>query len=82
MLDSDNEHGRQLVATLRAYLENWGDYRLTARTLGIHTSTVRYRVQTIREALVVDLAEGDARFNLQAAIRLLGYIDGDRHPQR
>lgn len=76
-LDSDNKPGRQLIATLRAYLDNWGDYQLTARTLGIHTSTVRYRVHIIREALVADLAEGDARFDPQAASRLLGYMDGD-----
>jgi DNA-binding PucR family transcriptional regulator len=82
VLDSDAEHGTQLVATLRAYLDCWGDYPRTARLLGIHTSTVRYRVHRIRQVLAADLTDSSTRFNRQVATHLLGYSERGRQLQR
>ena len=76
------QHGTQLVATLRAYLDCWGDYPRTARLLGIHTSTVRYRVHRIRQVLAADLTDSSTRFNRQVATHLLGYSERGRQIQR
>jgi DNA-binding PucR family transcriptional regulator len=81
-LDSDAERGTQLVATLRANLDCWGDYPRTARLLGIHTSTVRYRVHRIRQVLAANFTDSNTRFNLQVATHLLGYIERGRQLKR
>ena len=63
-----------------AYLDCWADYLQTARALDINTSTARYRVYYVRQILAVDLTDSNSRFNLQAAARLLDYVDGHQPP--
>jgi len=69
LLDYDAAHGAELVKTLSTYLECGGNYDETAHGLAIHRSTLRYRLQRIREVSGLDLADVDARFNLHAATR-------------
>jgi DNA-binding PucR family transcriptional regulator len=40
----DREHDAQLVRTLRAFLANDGQWRVTAAQLHIHHNTLRYRI--------------------------------------
>ena len=69
LLDYDAGHGAELVKTLSTYLECGGNYDETADGLAIHRSTLRYRLQRIREVSGLDLGDVDARFNLHAATR-------------
>ncbi|MEW6476998.1 MAG: helix-turn-helix domain-containing protein [Actinomycetota bacterium] len=69
LLDYDATHGAELVKTLSTYLECGGNYDETADGLAIHRSTLRYRLQRIREVSGLDLGDVDARFNLHAATR-------------
>ena len=69
LLDYDAAHGAELVKTLSTHLECGGNYDETADGLAIHRSTLRYRLQRIREVSGLDLADVDARFNLHAATR-------------
>ena len=69
LLDYDAAHGAELVKTLSTYLECGGSYDETADGLAIHRSTLRYRLQRIREVSGLDLGDVDARFNLHAATR-------------
>ena len=69
LLDYDAQNGSQLVATISAYLECGGNYRLTAETLFVHRNTLKYRLGRIREISGLDLTSPDARFNLQLATR-------------
>ena len=69
LLDYDSAHGAELVKTLSTYLECGGNYDETADSLAIHRSTLRYRLQRIREVSGLDLGDVDARFNLHAATR-------------
>ncbi|HEY4409835.1 MAG TPA: helix-turn-helix domain-containing protein [Acidimicrobiia bacterium] len=69
LLDYDAAHGAELVKTLSTYLECGGNYDETADGLAIHRSTLRYRLQRIREVSGLDLGDVDARFNLHAATR-------------
>jgi sugar diacid utilization regulator len=69
LLDYDAAHGAELVKTLSTYLECGGNYDETADGLAIHRSTLRYRLQRIRDVSGLDLADVDTRFNLHAATR-------------
>jgi DNA-binding PucR family transcriptional regulator len=69
LLDYDAGKDAQLVDTLSCYLECGGNYDLTAKTLSLHRSTLRYRLQRIRDISGHDLNNPDTRFNLQLATR-------------
>jgi sugar diacid utilization regulator len=69
LLEYDATKDSQLVDTLAAYLECGGNYDATARLLSLHRSTLRYRLQRLREISGYDLNDADTRFNLQLATR-------------
>ncbi len=69
LLDYDATKGAQLVEALSGYLECGGNYDLTAKALSLHRSTLRYRLQRIRDVSGHGLNHPDARFNLQLATR-------------
>jgi len=69
LLDYDERKNSELVRTLSRYLECGGNYDATAAALMVHRSTLKYRLQRIREISGHDLTESDTRFNLQLATR-------------
>ena len=69
LIDYDTRHGADLVQTLSQYFECGGNYDTTANALVIHRSTVRYRLQRIREVSGRDLSEVESRLNLHLATR-------------
>ncbi len=69
LLDYDTGKNGQLVETLTAYLESGGSYDATARAISTHRSTLRYRLQRVREITGYDLTDPNTRFNLQLATR-------------
>src|SRR5207244_7130620 len=74
LLEYDAAKGGQLVDTLTAYLECGGSYDATARAISTHRSTLRYRLQRVRDIGGYDLSDPDTRFNLQLATRALTTI--------
>jgi sugar diacid utilization regulator len=66
LLDYDARKHSELVATLSCYLE-CGSYEGTAAALSVHRSTVKYRLQRIREISGHDLADPGTNFNLHLA---------------
>jgi sugar diacid utilization regulator len=80
LLDYDNTKGGQLVETLTAYLECGGSYDATSRAISTHRSTLRYRLQRLREISGYDLTDPDTRFNLQLATRAWATILAVRQP--
>jgi DNA-binding PucR family transcriptional regulator len=65
---------------LRTYLERGGSYDATAAALSMHRSTLKYRLQRIKEISGHDLSDADTRFNLQLATRAwytLCALEGD-----
>ncbi|MCQ6248136.1 PucR family transcriptional regulator [Streptomyces malaysiensis] len=70
LLDYDALHHTDLVETLSQYFDRGGNYSETAAALVIHRSTLRYRLQRIREIGGNDLADVDSRLNLQVATRI------------
>lgn len=70
LIDYDAGHDTELVETLSRYFDCAGNYDETAAALTIHRSTLRYRLQRIREISDHDLADVDTRLNLQVATRV------------
>lgn len=70
LLDYDTAHHSDLAQTLSQYFECGGNYDGTAAALGIHRSTLRYRLQRIRDVSGSDLADVDTRLNLHVATRV------------
>ncbi|WP_333769297.1 PucR family transcriptional regulator [Streptomyces sp. IBSBF 2435] len=78
LLDYDARHHTELVTTLSGYLESGGSYDATSETLLIHRSTVRYRLQRIREITGHDLGDVGTRLNLHVATRIRNVLDAPR----
>ncbi|WP_328484212.1 helix-turn-helix domain-containing protein [Streptomyces sp. NBC_00377] len=70
LIDYDAGHDTELVETLSRYFDCAGNYDETAAALTIHRSTLRYRLQRIREISDHDLADVDTRLSLQVATRV------------
>jgi DNA-binding PucR family transcriptional regulator len=70
LIDYDEGRGAaEMVLTLSRYLECGGNYDATASALKVHRSTLRYRLQRIREISGLDLGDPQTAFNLQLASR-------------
>ncbi|HEY3238932.1 MAG TPA: helix-turn-helix domain-containing protein [Acidimicrobiia bacterium] len=76
LLDYDAKSGSELVKTLAQYLECGGNYDETAEAIAVHRSTLRYRLQRIREISGLDLNDVDSRFNLHVATRAWRVLGG------
>lgn len=70
LVDYDGRHRTALVETLSRYFDCGGNYAETAASLAIHRSTLRYRLQRIRELSGHDLTNVEERLNLQVATRV------------
>ena len=65
----DERKHTELVKTLIQYLQHGGGYEATSRALSVHRSTLKYRLQRIRELTGFDLGNPETHFNLQLATR-------------
>ncbi|WP_201408322.1 aldehyde dehydrogenase family protein [Mycobacterium paraintracellulare] len=74
LLRYDRAKRTELVKTLGHYLETGGNYDMAAQSLGIHRSTLRYRLGRIRDISGRDLQDVDTRLNLHLATRVLDVI--------
>ncbi|MFI0469132.1 PucR family transcriptional regulator [Saccharopolyspora sp. 5N102] len=52
----DVDHNSQLVDTLSAYLDAFGDVAKTAQAMHVHPNTLRYRLRRITEVSGLDLS--------------------------
>jgi sugar diacid utilization regulator len=76
LLDYDARRNTDLVRSLATYLDCGGNYDQTAQALMIHRSTLRYRLQRIRDLTERDLSDVDTRFNMQVATRAWRILGG------
>jgi purine catabolism regulator len=68
--------GKNLADAVLALARNGFAMKETANALGIHTNTLRYRLNRASEVLDMRFEDPDARFELQLAAKLLE-LDGD-----
>ncbi len=66
----DSLHRTRLVATLRAWLEAFGDVNAASATQYVHPNTFRYRLRRVAEIGQIDLQDADARFAAMLHLRL------------
>ncbi|TVZ78318.1 CdaR family transcriptional regulator [Streptomyces sp. BK340] len=76
LIDYDSRHHASMVETLSRYFDCGGNYDETADSLAIHRSTLRYRLQRIRDISGYDLANVEDRLNLQVATRVWKIVLG------
>lgn len=69
LLDYDSRKNSDLVRTLTLFLENGGNYIATAEALHVHPSTLKYRLQRIRDISRYDLNDPETRFSLELSTR-------------
>ncbi|SMQ71180.1 PucR C-terminal helix-turn-helix domain-containing protein [Plantibacter sp. VKM Ac-1784] len=67
----DTHHDTDLVATLRAWLDAFGDVSAAAVSLHVHANTFRYRLRRVAEIGEVDLGNSESRFSLMLQLRIL-----------
>ncbi|MGW0168776.1 PucR family transcriptional regulator [Streptomyces sp. NPDC003343] len=76
LIDYDSRRHTAMVETLSRYFDCGGNYDETAESLAIHRSTLRYRLQRIRDISGKDLVNVEDRLNLQVATRVWKIVLG------
>ncbi|WP_181449051.1 PucR family transcriptional regulator [Nonomuraea aridisoli] len=72
LLEHDAEHGTELAATLRAYLDAFGDVNVASARVHVHANTFRYRLKRLVEISGLDLSDPDARLTVMLQMRIFG----------
>jgi DNA-binding PucR family transcriptional regulator len=67
LIEHDVREPSELVATLAAFLEHNHDHDSTARALGIHRSTARYRIHRVAQLTQLDLRDPETARSLRVA---------------
>lgn len=68
LIEDDRIHGGDVVKTLTAVIDHWGEPRRAAGVLGVHPNTVRYRLARLDERCPIDLADPAVRLALRLEI--------------
>lgn len=75
MAEHDREHETPYLETLSAYLQEACRAQACADRMGLHVTTLRYRLARIQELFGIDVETPDKRFAVELAIRLHRVID-------
>jgi DNA-binding PucR family transcriptional regulator len=74
----DAENGSDLLPTLAAYLDAFGNVNDAAASVQVHPNTFRYRLRRLSEIAGLDLADPGARLAVMLQLKLYGsMIEGD-----
>lgn len=71
LIDYDRQHHANLVETLRAWLDAFGDVTEAAESVFVHQNTFRYRLRRVAEVGHIDLTDPDQRFATMLQLRVL-----------
>lgn len=67
----DERHGTNLVETLRAWLDAFGDVIAASAAVYVHPNTFRYRLRRLAEVGGLELSDPDARFAAMLQLRVV-----------
>jgi hypothetical protein len=65
----DAGHGANLVETLRAWLDAFGDVAAASAAMFVHPNTFRYRLRRLTEVSGIDLTDPEQRFAAMLQLR-------------
>ncbi|MFJ8818671.1 PucR family transcriptional regulator [Amycolatopsis thermoflava] len=71
LFDYDRQHNTNLVETLRAWLDSFGDVNAAANAVYVHPNTFRYRLRRLAEVAQLDLSDPEARFAAMLQLRVI-----------
>jgi len=72
LAEHDREHGSDLLPTLAAYLESFGNINEAAASVQVHPNTFRYRLRRLCEITGMDLGDHDTRLAMMLQLKLYG----------
>lgn len=72
----DREHGTPYLETLAAYLRAGCRSQSCADAMGLHVTTLRYRLARIEELFQINADTPERRFTLELALKMHGVIEG------
>ncbi|AZO77031.1 MULTISPECIES: helix-turn-helix domain-containing protein [unclassified Bosea (in: a-proteobacteria)] len=75
LIAHDRKHNTPYLATLAAYLREGCRAQACADAMGLHVTTLRYRLSRIQDLFGIDPETADKRFAIELAIRLHGVIE-------
>jgi PucR C-terminal helix-turn-helix domain/GGDEF-like domain len=67
----DEQHQMNLVETLRAWLDAFGDVAVAAASVYVHPNTFRYRLRRLSEVGGIDLNDPDSRFAAMLQLKVI-----------
>jgi len=67
----DQQHGTNMVDTLRAWLDAFGDVIAASAAMYVHPNTFRYRLRRLAEVGEIDLGDSQARFAAMLQLRVV-----------
>lgn len=71
LTDYDRRHRGNLVQTLRAWLDAFGDVAVASESVAVHQNTFRYRLRRVAEVGQCDLNDPDQRFAMMVQLQVL-----------
>lgn len=71
LLAHDEANNSQLLDTLAAWLDAFGDVTEAAKAVHVHPNTFRYRLRRLSEIAGLDLTDVDARFAAMLELRMI-----------
>ncbi len=77
LMEYDRNKAGALIATLKTYLNNGCNLTNTSQAAFLHINTVIYRLQKIEKLLGVSLNDTETRLNLQLALKVLEFMEGN-----
>ena len=69
-----NNIDKELVITLKSFLDNNQNYTYTAEALYVHPKTVRYRIEKIKELSTINFDNPEEIFQISLGLRLLHFL--------
>ncbi len=79
LIEYDDAHRTDLVGTLRAWLDAFGDVSAASAAVFVHPNTLRYRLRRVAEVGKLDFDDPEARFAAMLQLRLIA-TDAPRRP--
>ncbi|MGF3024961.1 helix-turn-helix domain-containing protein [Methylobacterium aquaticum] len=78
VIEHDRTHGTPYFETLDAYLREGCRAQACANAMGLHVTTLRYRLARMEDLFGINPETPDARFAIELAVWLHGLIDAAR----